>query len=84
MLFAPLVRQRRSLSQWWSDTKTWQAVLLDWQSGLPMVVGDPVSRHWTRWGARRAADWHNLRVLPMEVSARLRYAVMPTRHPQAN
>jgi hypothetical protein len=64
-----------------TDVKAWQTVLLDWGSQVPMVVGDPISRHWTRWGARRSADWYNLRVLPMLAANRYRYAALPTRHP---
>lgn len=65
-----------------SGAKPWQAVLVDWSNGAPMVLGDATSRHWTRWGARRAADWANLRVLPVGlVGGLLRYMALPTRHP---
>lgn len=78
--------------RWWvglraavANTKSWQAVLVDWSNGAPMVLGDPASRHWTRWSARRAADWANLRVLPVGLGGgSLRYMAMPTRHPTAS
>lgn len=66
----------------WHGAKDWQTVLLDWEGGPPMVTGDPISRHWTRRGARRAADYANLHLLPMERASRFRYAVLPTRHPE--
>lgn len=80
---APVSRPRaRGLRAVIADAKPWQAVLVDWASGVPMTMGDPSSRHWTRWGARRAADWANLRVLPTGIcGGLLRYAALPTRHP---
>lgn len=67
----------------WHNAKDWQVVLLDWEGGPPMVTGDPISRHWTRRGAKRASNWANLTLLPMSASGRFRYAVLPTRHPDA-
>lgn len=64
-----------------ADAKPWQVVMVDWVSGEPLVVGDPVSRHWGRFFARRSAAWHNLFGIPMQVAARYRYTVLPTRHP---
>jgi hypothetical protein len=66
----------------WHNAKDWQVVLLDWEGGPPSIAGDPASRHWTRRGAKRAADWANLSLLPMAAAGRFRYAPMPTRHPE--
>ena len=72
----------RSLRAVLADAKPWQTVLVAWDTGMPVVCGDPVSRHWTRRGARRAAEWSNLyTLLPMGVATRLRYMPLPTRAP---
>lgn len=78
--------------RWWvgaraaiANAKSWQAVLVDWSNGAPLVLGEPASRHWTRFSARRASDWANLRTLPVGVGGgHLRYMAMPTRHPTAS
>ena len=67
----------------WHNAKDWQVVLMDWEGGPPLVCGDPISRHWTRRGAKKASDYANLTMLPMSSSNRFRYAVVPTRHPDA-
>lgn len=84
---ALVARTRSRWAEWraaLAGAKGWQAVLVDWGNGAPLVLGDPASRHWTRWSARRAADWANLRVLPVGLGGgHLRYMAMPTRHPTA-
>lgn len=67
----------------WHNAKDWQVVLLDWETGAPIVTGDPIARHWTRYGARKTANWANLTMLPMNASNRFRYMPLPTRHPDA-